>query len=99
MQIEFFSPNPGCFSGTTFFRELGSDKYHTLDSLDSNKQKLIYLLLMDNKETRKYIVYLNAKGIKDETKVLEMVIIKFFGRLDPIWDIDGNKLNFDGKHN
>ncbi len=95
MQIEFYTPAPGCFNGTTFFRPLGSDKYIPIEQLDANTQRLIYMLFNDNNTIHKYIQYLKDHGITELIEVLSKCIVRFFPKLDHVWDIDESKLNIE----
>jgi hypothetical protein len=95
MRMEFFKPAPGIFTETTFFRELGSDKYIPVSSLDENKQRIIYMLFIDNKTIAPYIKYLKQRGIDNMLEVISMCIVRYFPKLNKTWDIDGNNLNIE----
>jgi len=95
MQLEFYTPQPGTFKGTTYFRELGSDKYVPIEALDNNKQIILLHLFNDDSRIHKYIVYLRANNIITMSDILTRCIEKFFPKLDHIWDIDETKLNIE----
>jgi hypothetical protein len=95
MQLEFFTPAPGTFQGTTFFRELGSDKYVPIDQLDPNKQNILFQLFLDNNLIRKYIVFLRTKGVISLPEILSKCIERYFPKLDHVLDVDENKLNIE----
>ena len=95
MQLEFYTPKPGCFNGTTFFRELGSGEWKPIDQIDENKQRIIFELLRDNRDTKQRINTLRRNGIQSIPEILKHIIPIVWGRLTPVPDINNTHLNFE----
>lgn len=95
MKIEFFK-NQGVFTHPVMFRPLGYTEWIPIEALDDNTQRLIFELCRDNYEIGKYITFLRTrnKGIT-VTEMVQAIVVKFFGKLDNVWDIDERELNLE----
>jgi hypothetical protein len=95
MQIEFFTPAPGIFNATTYFREPNSSEYKPIEALDLNKQNILFHLFLNDTRIHKYIIHLRSTGIVSVTDIVTKCIVRFFSKLDKVWDIDENNLNIE----
>jgi hypothetical protein len=95
MQIEFFNDKSGTFTPGIQYRELGEREYKSFDQISDNKKNILYNLFADNADCRKLIKYQQSHGVRNRDEILKYIIAKKFARLDPNWDIDDIKLNFE----
>ena len=95
MNLEFFNDKSGAFKPGINFLELGSEKYTPFEEISEMTKKRLFMLFLDNQETKKLIDYQYSHGVKNRDEVLKYIIIKKFSGLNRSWDIDDNKLNFD----
>ena len=95
MKIEFYTPAPGCFKNTTYFRELNSNEYKPIEALDTNTQNILFRLFLSDSRIHKYIVHLRTKGLLAVPEIVARCIVKFFPKLDHVWDIDERNLNLE----
>lgn len=94
MNGEFYSPEPGTSSATTYFIKQGSKELIPVKSLSLNEQDCLIRDLMNDDLIRKFIKKLLIKRI-DRSEILEKCGARFFPKLDHVLDVDENKLNIE----
>ncbi len=95
MKTEFFNDKTACFKPGILFKELGDIDFKPFEELSENKKNILYMLFMDNRDTKKLIDYERSHGITDRDEILKYIISKKLARLDGKWDIDETTLNFE----
>lgn len=94
-RTEFYKDKSGCFKPEVYVHFMDEKDPIPFKDIPENVKTIWFNLFLDNKETRNIILNLRTRKITDRDEVLEYIIEHKFGKIDKVWDIDFNKLNYE----